>query len=165
MPTPEPIREAAARLGLPAKPDGLPPQLLPLYYATLALLARSPETPAPAGGLGALRAQMLACLTAWELLDEDAPRPETPTRAWCLVPPRTIRWEGEVEVQPRQWLLLGVLLDAGRSIQAEDVDDQLGLSGRDDRALRVDLSRLNSVLLEISFPWTYSLRDGWVLRV
>src|ERR1019366_906843 len=42
-------------------------------------------------------------------VSEPEPKPDLPTRSFCLLLPNCVRWEGEVEVQQRLWVLLGLL--------------------------------------------------------
>lgn len=90
-------------------------------------------------------------------------RPPRPTAGWCLVPPRSLRWVGVIEVQPHLYQLLGVLLPLPLPVAITTVEELLGVE-LTDRRLRCQLSRLNMALLEIAFPWAYGCSGGYVVQ-
>jgi hypothetical protein len=92
-------------------------------------------------------------------------RPAPPTRDFCLVPPRTLRWEGEVEVEPRLWHLLGLILEyQGKPVPFDVVDDRVR-HGKDasDRCIMNDVSSLSGPLLDIHFPWELRTENRFIV--
>jgi hypothetical protein len=101
--------------------------------------------------------------------EAEEPRPEKPTRAYCLLKDRKdlfIRWKGKKKVEPRFWLLLGKLLDLDREEVGLDKVKKGVLRNREHtktlrNAVR-DLSREH--LRDISFPWEYSTDGTNIIR-
>jgi hypothetical protein len=92
-------------------------------------------------------------------------KPTTPTRAYCLIGPNAVRWEGETSVQPRLWHLLGILLDcAGEQVPFDNVQEKLDRAKeRCDKRLQNDVSALNIALEPIKWPVVYSTKGGFVI--
>jgi hypothetical protein len=104
--------------------------------------------------------------------DDDPPeptedqRPAKPTRDYCLLPGgRMVRWQGQVEVAPRLYRLLDVLLGV-RSfpVQTWVVEDELwpGERERLTKTLRNFLYDLNHALVAVAFPLAWRVRVGFV---
>ena len=104
----------------------------------------------------------LVCLHA----GQDPVRPPVPSRAWCMVPPGTVRWDGEITLSPAPWSLLNALLTLGPDGNAVSIIDLEEATGRElnSGSFRSCLYRLNVVLEQIGFPWYYGVRAGYVVR-
>jgi hypothetical protein len=95
-------------------------------------------------------------------------RPESPTAAYCLLPGSYVRWDGETCLsQPRLWDLLVYLL----SLKDVEVEEQIlvdAVWGHDcditSKTVANTVSRLNSALAPINFPWTWRTKAGKVIR-
>jgi len=91
-------------------------------------------------------------------------RPANPTRAYCLVPPNIILWDGETEVQQRLWHLLGVLLAKGVRVEAETIEEVVSpFKKRKGKCLPNDVSELNKALEKIKWPVIYHFKSGYVV--
>ncbi|MFO0881786.1 MAG: hypothetical protein U0840_31190 [Gemmataceae bacterium] len=87
-----------------------------------------------------------------------------PTRAYCLLPPNVVRWDGEIEVQQRLWHLVGVLLDKGGRATVGDIEEAVSpFKERKDKTLSNDVSVLNQQLEPIKWPFTYRRKGGFVV--
>jgi hypothetical protein len=125
--------------------------------AVLAAVKPAASAPPPGAGEGAASGEP----------DEFEPRPPKPTAEWCLRPNGKVRWIGPpVYLTPRLYNLLKFLLARNRypvevTTLAEQVWGQQGVFGK---TLSNTFSRLNNKLLNISFPWTWHIRDSHVER-
>jgi len=129
-----------------------------------------------AEALALLRPHIEGLWQAWQQLTAaaaaaaiaDQPRPRQPTRAWCLPIPGTVRWERHAHLRPRLWGLLAYLLDRldrpDRAVPIDALEDHVYGREVPDRRVATDLSALNSVLLEVQFPWDYHVRRGFIVR-
>jgi hypothetical protein len=94
-------------------------------------------------------------------------RPQQPTKEYCLIPPNVVRWEGQVEIEPRLWQLLKLLLVRlalpGTAVSIEDAEDLLGKVRRS-KAMSNDVSELNQQLETIKFPWTFGTKSSHIFR-
>jgi hypothetical protein len=93
-------------------------------------------------------------------------RPDTPTVAYCLLPGRRVRWEGEpVELQKRLWDLLEYLLTRRCPLQQGAIEATVwGEEEITSKTFANTISRLNAALAAISFPWTWRVSAGEVFR-
>ena len=97
--------------------------------------------------------------------DQDE-KPTRPTSDYCIILPRTLRWQGMAQVEARLLRLLKYLLDAGhRPIPHDTIfrkvyEDEFKTS----KSLVNDILQLNKHLLDVGFPWTYSARHEYVCR-
>lgn len=93
-------------------------------------------------------------------------RPALPARGCCLVPPKQLRWEGEVEVQQRLWHLLGMVFDAGdEAVSFEAIQENI----HHDRPIANKtivnkIHALNKHLLDIRFPWGIKSKGAHLMR-
>jgi hypothetical protein len=95
------------------------------------------------------------------------PRPPCPTADWCLNPLFfSARWDGEVRLKPLQFRLLYYLLSkAGEGVQVSVVMQEIwGADGVEDRTFANALSTLNNELVDIHFPYRWSVKARMVRR-
>jgi len=93
-------------------------------------------------------------------VDADLPRPDRPTKEYCLVTPRSIRWDGTVEVQPRHFRLLELVLSRLRNGKAAIPFENLEMG---DKSIMNRVSELNKLLLEVQFPITLRTDSSHVI--
>jgi hypothetical protein len=98
-------------------------------------------------------------------------RPSEPTRDFCLIPPRTIKWSRELEVESRLWHLLGMVLDHLQKrmvnpISCNYIESRLRWKPRGERSKKYvqnAVSDLNKHLLDIDFPWTLRTEKEYLI--
>lgn len=121
-----------------------------------------------------LRGQDATAITEVPANDVAAARLAEPTKAYCLIPPNTVRWEGEVEVEQRFWHMLGFVLDHRQThgsspIPCEDIEQVIRsksrLRTRSERRKYVAnaASDLSKKLVDIGFPWTLSTKGEYLV--
>ncbi len=84
--------------------------------------------------------------------------------AWCLLPPSTVRWDGEVQLGRIPWAILQILLAIspdGRAVAIGEVETAVGREWAD-TTLRPIICRLNQALERIGWPWDYGVRAGYI---
>jgi hypothetical protein len=93
----------------------------------------------------------------------DAPRPPTPTRAWCLLPGGLVRWAGPpVRLRAGLRALLGALLDAGADRGRPVPYAALDHADVNESRLPKALSELNAALSLVGWPHDYHAADAHV---
>jgi hypothetical protein len=88
--------------------------------------------------------------------DRYDPRPAVPTADYCLLPPNTLRWIGETELQPRLYALLDWLLKAKRwPVSFDSVEH---IVGDNSKRVSTEISRLNTALEKVIFPTEFGTK-------
>jgi hypothetical protein len=89
-------------------------------------------------------------------------RPTSPTVAYCLLPLNKARWEGTTELRPQLYQLLAALLAQETwPVPFDAIEAVVGDSGKN---VSNAVSRLNSALESIKFPWTFGTKSAHVIK-
>jgi hypothetical protein len=130
-----------------------------LWLGLCAEAVRRRECPAAGGeGLGAVVETPTPAAAA---------PPRKPAADYCLIPPRTIRWRGECEVQPRVYTAFARLLETHANCNRMHFDsfkrDVLGNGEMTDKTVQNRVSELTEALTNVSFPWSLRTSDRHVI--
>jgi hypothetical protein len=99
-------------------------------------------------------------------------RPAEPTKEYCLIPPRSVRWAGQVEqvkLQNRLYHMLEFVLThhkkGGSQFPCKAIEHHMGRSpdqnGKFQYVAKAS-SALNKSLKPIDFPWKFSTEDDFL---
>jgi len=95
----------------------------------------------------------------------DEKKPSTPSAQYCLLPPQTVRWEGQTEIEPLLWHLLEFMLKwKSWPIEVGCAEEVWGGKEVKSKTIANTISRLNAALEPIAFPWTFRVRSGYIMK-
>jgi hypothetical protein len=101
-------------------------------------------------------------------------RPDEPTAGYCLIPPRKVRWAGEVKevkLQSRLYHLLAFVLrrhkkGSPQPISCQVIEEHLDRNSNQNGGshyVAKAASDLNKRLVPIAFPWIFRTEAGFLL--